>query len=118
VADTPPPPTSAPATEAPPTPAPAPFQEANYKAAYLQNPTPHYPAMARERRWQGEVQLRVRILADGTAGEIRLERSSGHEALDEAAMESVQHWRFVPAKEGDKAVDSWAIIPIAFKLKS
>lgn len=74
--------------------------------------------MARERRWQGEVQLRVRILADGTAGEIRLERSSGHEALDEAAMESVQHWRFVPAKEGDKAVDSWAIIPIAFKLKS
>lgn len=74
--------------------------------------------MARERRWQGEVLLRARILADGSAGEVRLERSSGHEMLDEAALEAVQRWRFEPAKEADAPVDSWAIIPIEFKLKN
>lgn len=111
-----------PVAESPPpvaaAPAPAPFQEANYKAAYLQNPPPRYPSIARERHWQGEVLIRTRILADGTAGEVRLERSSGHEALDEAALDAVKGWRFVAAKEGDKAVDSWVIIPIDFKLKN
>lgn len=74
--------------------------------------------MARERHWQGEVLIRTHILADGSAGDVRLERSSGHDALDEAAMDAVQHWRFVAAKEGDKAVDSWVIIPIEFKLRN
>ncbi|BBL72348.1 hypothetical protein MoryE10_29540 [Methylogaea oryzae] len=114
VAEAPPPPAAA----APAAPAPAPFQEANYKANYLQNPPPRYPSMARERHWQGEVLVRTRILADGTAGEVRLERSSGHDVLDEAALEAVRQWRFVAAKEGDKAVDSWVIIPIDFKLKN
>lgn len=107
-----------PVAAAPVAPAPTPFQEANYKAAYLQNPPPRYPSMARERHWQGEVLIRTRILADGTAGDVRLERSSGHEALDEAALEAVKRWRFVAAKEGDRAVDSWVIIPIDFKLKN
>lgn len=108
-----PPPTAPAAAEAA---APAPFQEASFRADYLQNPRPAYPAIARDRRWQGTVYLRTQVQADGTAGEVRLERSSGHDALDEVAMEAVKRWRFVPAKQGDKAVESWVIIPIDFKL--
>lgn len=107
-----------PADVAPSAPAAAPFKEANYKAAYLQNPPPRYPPMARERHWEGKVLIRTKILADGSAGEVRIEQSSGHEALDAAALDAVKNWRFVAAMAGDQAVDSWVIIPIDFKLKN
>lgn len=107
-----------PAATAPVAPAPTPFQEANYKAAYLQNPPPRYPPLARERHWQGAVLIRVHILADGTADEVRLERSSGHEMLDEAALDAVKSWRFVSAKVGNKAVASTVIVPIEFRLRN
>lgn len=108
-----PPPAAAPAPVAP-----APFQVANYRAAYLQNPPPRYPPTARERHWQGEVLIRTHILADGSAGEVRVERSSGHEILDESALDAIKRWRFIAAKEGDKPVASTVIIPIEFKLNN
>jgi periplasmic protein TonB len=115
-AETPPaPPVSAPPVEKPP--APAPFVEANYRSASLNNPPTRYPRLALERRWEGQVLLRVRVLASGTAGEVRVERGSGHDVLDESASEQVKSWRFVPAREGNAPVDSWVIIPIEFKLK-
>jgi protein TonB len=105
--------------EAPPAekaPAPA-FVEANYRSAALHNPPTRYPRLALERHWEGMVLLRVRVLANGTAGTVRIERSSGHEVLDESAGEQVKNWRFVPAREGNTPVDSWVIIPVEFKLK-
>jgi protein TonB len=115
-AETPPaPPVSAPPVEKPP--APAPFVEANYRSASLNNPPTRYPRLALERRWEGLVLLRVHVLASGAAGEVRVERGSGHDALDQSAREQVKNWRFVPAREGNAPVDSWVIIPIEFKLK-
>lgn len=110
----------APQVDAPPVekpPAPAPFVEANYRSASLNNPPTRYPRLALERRWEGLVLLRVHVLASGAAGEVRIERGSGHDVLDESASEQVKNWRFVPAREGHAPVDSWVIIPIEFKLK-
>lgn len=110
----------APSMEAPPAekpPAPAPFVEANYRSASLSNPPTRYPRLALERHWEGTVLLRVRVLASGAAGEVRIERGSGHDVLDESAGEQVRNWRFVPAREGNAPVASWVIIPIEFKLK-
>ena len=95
---------------------PEPFTEARADAAYLNNPKPDYPAMARHRLMEGRVLLRVQVLADGHPGQVRLERTSGHEILDEAALDTVKRWRFVPAKRGDRAVESWVNVPIVFKL--
>lgn len=61
--------------------------------------------------------LRVQVHADGTAGEIHVERSSGHGLLDEAAVEQVGEWHFLPARRGDQPVASSVLVPIEFKLK-
>jgi len=85
-------------------------------AAYLHNPKPRYPAIAIARNWEGVVKLRVNVLPNGTAGQVQLAQSSGHDALDEAALEVVRRWRFVPAKRGDTPIASWVHVPLVFKL--
>ncbi|MEQ1740440.1 MAG: energy transducer TonB [Methyloglobulus sp.] len=86
-------------------------------AEYLQNPKPHYPGIARSRHWQGVIQLRVYVTPDGLCGELSLLKSSGHDELDQAAMEAVRAWKFVPSKLGDTPVPSWVTVPIEFYLR-
>jgi protein TonB len=93
------------------------FEAARADAAYLHNPKPEYPSMARSRHWEGKVVLRVKVLADGSCGEAEVVQSSGHDMLDEAASEAVRRWRFVPAKRGGKPIDSVVNIPLVFKLE-
>lgn len=92
------------------------FEGAKANAAYLHNPKPEYPPIARRRQWEGRVILRVRVLAAGTVAAATVETSSGHEVLDEAALEAVRRWHFVPAKRGGQAVDSVVNVPINFNL--
>lgn len=47
----------------------------------------HYPHVARLNRWEGTVLIRAVIRADGSLGDLEVERSSGHAVLDEDAME-------------------------------
>jgi protein TonB len=67
---------------------------------------------------EGEVQLRVRVGSDGTALEVEIRQSSGYARLDAAARDAVLRWRFVPAKRGDEAVESWVGVPIVFSLEN
>ncbi|GAB3460056.1 hypothetical protein GCM10027398_00990 [Azotobacter salinestris] len=108
---------AAPAAPAPaPSPAQAPLTPPSASAGYLKNPAPEYPALALRRNWQGTVLLRVHVLASGRPSEIRVQKSSGREQLDEAAVAAVRRWSFVPAKRGDVAQDGWVSVPIDFKL--
>jgi protein TonB len=50
----------------------------------------NYPADARQQRLYGTLQLTVVVRADGEVDAITLNRSSGHRALDEAAMRIVR----------------------------
>lgn len=99
----------------------APVQEPLVKAVYsapgLKNPPTHYPRIAQMRQWEGTVILEIRVLADGSAGEVKIVHGSGHEVLDESAVEQVKSWRFIPAHKGDKTVDDWVRVPISFKFK-
>jgi len=113
--ETPPPPVAAPAPVAPPAPAPVTPPSAN--AAYLKNPAPEYPQMAQRRGWEGTVLLRVEVLASGKPGQIQIQKSSGRDALDGAALAAVKRWSFVPAKQGDVAQAGWVSVPIDFKLR-
>ncbi|MGE8326542.1 energy transducer TonB [Pseudomonas urmiensis] len=113
--ETPPPPVAAPAPVAPPAPAPVTPPSAN--AAYLKNPAPEYPQMAQRRGWEGTVLLRVEVLASGRPGQIQIQKSSGRDALDAAALAAVKRWSFVPAKQGDVAQSGWVSVPIDFKLR-
>ncbi|QZD73338.1 energy transducer TonB [Pseudomonas sp. 3-2] len=111
----PPQPVAAPALAAPP--APQPITPASANAGYLHNPAPEYPSVAMRRGWQGTVLLRVHVLASGKPGEIQIQKSSGRDQLDEAALAAVKRWSFVPAKQGDVAQDGWVSVPIDFKIK-
>ncbi len=111
----PPQPVAAPAPPAPP--APAPVTPASANAGYLKNPAPEYPPLAMRRNWEGTVLLRVHVLASGKPGEIQIQKSSGHEQLDDAAQAAVKRWSFVPAKQGNDPIDGWVSVPIDFKIK-
>jgi len=97
--------------------APAPLVKAVYSSPSLNNPPTHYPRIAQMRQWEGTVKLEVRVLANGSVGEVRIVGSSGHEILDDSAVEQVKTWRFIPAHQGDKTVDDWVRVPITFKFK-
>lgn len=87
------------------------------RPAHGMNPKPPYPMAARRLGLEGVVTLEVLVLADGHAGEVRVHKSSGHEMLDESAVETVRtRWRFIPAKRGETPVDSRVTFPIRFRL--
>ncbi len=92
--------------------------DVDIKAAYLKNPKPPYPPIAVKMGLEGKVTLLVEILPDGKVGRIRFESSSGHESLDQSALETVKHWQFSPAKKDGKIISQVVRIPITFNLKS
>ena len=90
---------------------------ADYNSAGLHNPPTYYPRMAVDRGYQGTVKLRVQVLANGKPAEIQITESSGFEILDQAAVEQVKDWRFLPARRGDQAITSWVMVPIKFRIE-
>ena len=91
--------------------------DADYKAAYLNNPRPAYPLLAIRQGAQGQVLLLVEVLPDGRAGRIELEKFSGHAMLDAAAINAVRAWRFTPARKDGLLTTQTVRIPIHFNLK-
>jgi protein TonB len=85
-------------------------------AAYLDNPKPRYPRIAKLRGMEGIVKLRVKVGIDGRPVTVDLQQSSGFSTLDQAAIKVVRHWRFEPARRGGIKVAGEAIVPIQFKL--
>ncbi len=86
-------------------------------AAYLNNPHPPYPRVSRRLREEGRVLLAVEIDVDGHASQAVIKRSSGFERLDQAALQTVLKWRFVPGKQAGIAKKMWVNIPINFVLE-
>ena len=88
-----------------------------FNAAYLSNPAPRYPLIARRNGEQGTVTLRVLVARDGTPERVTVEQTSGSRHLDNAALETVRTWRFAPARKGDEAIEAWVLVPIVFRLE-
>lgn len=102
---------------APPAPAAEPVVQARFDADYLKNPAPPYPPLSRRMSEEGKVILRVSVTPQGSAESVEIKTSSGSTRLDEAAQKTVRNWKFIPAKRGDLAVQSWVLVPIIFKLE-
>ena len=103
---------------APPTPPAAPaISDARFDADYLRNPSPPYPPLSRRMGEEGKVILRVSVNPQGSADAVEVRTSSGSSRLDESALKTVRNWKFIPAKRGDTAVQSWVLVPIIFKLE-
>ena len=96
---------------------PGAVSRARFDADYLHNPAPPYPPQSRRMSEEGKVILRVEVSAEGRAKNLEIKTSSGSARLDESALRTVRSWRFIPAKRGETAVDSWVLVPIIFKLE-
>ena len=127
VAPAPPPKPPKPVEEAAPAvpaaPAPAvvaaapPIIPPNFNADYLHNPPPAYPPASRRLGEQGRVVLRVLVSADGQPEQVDVRTSSGSPRLDSAALDTVRRWKFVPARQGERPVAAWVLVPISFRLE-
>ena len=60
--------------------------------------------------------MRVRVLENGSVGDIQVAKSAGHRDLDVSAMDAVKQWRFEPALRGKDPVAVWATVPVNFEL--
>jgi len=85
---------------------------------YNMNPGPRYPIIARRRGYEGTVKLRVLVLKSGKVGKMEIEKPSGYSILDNAAMEAVQKWTFIPGRKDGIPVTSWVTVPVKFRLTS
>jgi protein TonB len=92
-----------------------PLTPAHVDPNYLHRPNPVYPTLSKRLREEGTVLLRVNLDAQGIVLDISIEKSSSFQRLDQAALEAVKQWRFVPAKRGQETMPSTALVPIEFK---
>jgi protein TonB len=90
----------------------------HFNVAYLSNPLPAYPPLARKLGLEGLVVLRVQVGVAGAPEQVAVARTSGAPVLDEAALKAVQGWTFVPARRGDTPVAHVVDVPIRFRLKN
>lgn len=96
-------------------PAFAAVEVAPYPISALSKP-PKYPSESRKLREEGEVLIRALISEDGHVLEVKMDRSSGHERLDAAAIQAISGWVFSPATSDGVPVKAWALYPVQFRL--
>lgn len=98
-------------------PAFTPFTEAprltntNDVSAALQR---NYPPLLRDAGIGGEVMLLVYIEPDGRVTSREISRSSGHQALDDAALRVAEVMRFTPPLNRGEPVGAWIALPVRF----
>jgi len=75
---------------------------------------PDYPAIAKQARVAGRVELEFTIEPDGSVGEVRV--VSGHELLRPAAIDALKKWKFKPFMEDGAPAKAITTLGFDFKL--
>ena len=73
-----------------------------------------YPPALRDEGIGGRAVVHFFIDTEGVVQRVLLARTSGHEALDSAALRVARVFRFTPALDMDEIVPAWIAIPITF----
>lgn len=87
-----------------------------FGVAYLKNPPPEYPAVSRRIGEEGRVVLRVLVTVDGKPETVEIENGSGSKRLDDAALDAVKKWKFIPARRNNESVSAYVLVPLKFAL--
>jgi len=77
-----------------------------------------YPPLLRDAGIGGTVLVWFFIDETGTVRNQAVQESSGHAALDEAALRVARVFRFTPALNRDRAVPVWVQLPVTFTTES
>jgi len=76
-----------------------------------------YPPLLRDAGIGGTVKVYFFIDETGRVQDVRVDESSGHQALDEAALKVADVYRFKPALNRDQKVPVWVSFPITFQVR-
>ena len=79
---------------------------------------PRYPRLSRRRGEEGHVTITLTVLADGSADNITVSRSSGYPLLDKAALGAVRKSRYKPATKKGRPVESTIEQEFIFRLEN
>ena len=77
----------------------------------------HYPPLLRDAGIGGDVLVWFFIDETGKVRRYQIKESSGHEALDQAALKVADIMEFTPALNRDKKVPVWVSLPITFRAR-
>ncbi len=75
-----------------------------------------YPDRARQRRIEGRVVVNVLIDIEGNVKKVQILEAEPPNVFNEAVLSAVPNWTFEPAKYEGRPVQTWARIPIPFRL--
>ncbi len=75
-----------------------------------------YPELARKANIEGRVYLRFKVLANGTVGDVIVEKSD-HKIFEDAAISAIKKCKFTPAIQNGEPIAVWTSQMIEFKLK-
>jgi TonB family protein len=95
----------------------APVSMPNPFAKGLNNPKPPYPLISRRLNEEGKVVLNVCVSLSGLVENLKLEKTSGYQRLDDIAIQTVKKWKFVPAKNQDRDINACYLLPVQFILR-
>ncbi len=108
---------AAPQQQAAPAVAAAPKTVEASQLGFLVQPKPVYPARSRKAGEEGVVMVRMLIDIAGQPSQVSVQTSSGHTALDEAAVSAVRASQPKPYVERGIAQAVWVLVPIRFVLQ-
>lgn len=92
-------------------------EDAEPSAQAIQNKPPSYPDESKRKGEQGRVVVNVMIDVHGRASNAAVHESSGYPLLDQAAIEAVQNWSFVPRRRNGVPEAMEHRVPINFVLQ-
>jgi len=76
-----------------------------------------YPPLLRDAGIGGQVRVYFFIDEQGSVQDYRIDQTSGHQALDDAALAVADVYRFSAALNRDKKVPVWVSFPITFQVR-
>jgi len=79
---------------------------------------PVYPRALLNKNIGGRVLVAATIDANGTVTATSIRQSSGHSALDQAAIDAVSKWKFKPGVRSGRRTTATCVVPFNFEVKS
>lgn len=81
---------------------------------------PIYPERARWQGLSGTVRVRLLVTADGSVADCQITDSSGISDIDNAVIDALREWRFMPAtdKRTGAPVDAYVSFTVVFKINN
>lgn len=79
---------------------------------------PVYPPRARKQGICGRVVLRFLVEPDGQVARLSILETDPAGYFEQSALDAIRHWRFRPGIYRGRAVSTWMVLPVQFRLTS